>query len=72
MMGCRGPKSVMVRPCWECLVHFKRDRDKQQGPEAAIKMVRRVHDQREDMGMSNWGRGLKGQMIVVFKLLKGC
>lgn len=25
-----------------------------------------------DMEMMTWGRGLKGQMIVVFKLPKGC
>lgn len=66
MRGCRGPRSVMVRPCWECVVHFKRDRDNQQGPEGEIKMVRTGHDQKEDMGMSNWGRRLKGQRIFRF------
>lgn len=42
---------------------FKMDRDKQRGPEGEIKMVRAGHDQKEDMGMSNWGRRLQGQMI---------
>lgn len=54
---------MMVRPCWGVCGPFKMDRDKQRGPEGEIKMVRAGHDQKEDMGMSNWGRRLQGQMI---------
>ena len=37
----------------------KKDRDELRGPEGEIKMVMRVHDQREDMEMSNCRKGLK-------------
>lgn len=33
-------------------------------------MVRRAHNQREDREMLNWKRRLKGQVIIVFKLLE--
>lgn len=32
-------------------------------------MVRRAHDQREDMKILNWERIFKGQMIIVVLLL---